>query len=60
MSSKIQLNDYNKRLKKQVLELTKKLDECSKKLWTALNTIDDYKIALEESKRKQRKWYHFY
>ena len=60
MSSKTQLNEYNKNLKRQLSELkreNRKLLLSVKHLKRAVNILND---DLQKSRLRERKWYHFF
>lgn len=60
MSSKEQLTDYIKRLKKENAELKQKNRELSRHNLSLVNKLVYLEKDLEESKRKERKWYHLF
>jgi predicted RNase H-like nuclease (RuvC/YqgF family) len=60
MSSKEQLNDYVKRLKKEIRDLKSENKELNKQCtWLSLK-LEKTERQLEESRSKERKWYHLF
>jgi len=60
MSSKEQLTDYIKRLKKENAELKQKNRELSRHNMSLVNKLIYLEEDLEKSKSKERKWYHLF
>lgn len=60
MSSKEQLTDYIKRLKKENAELRQKNRELSRHNMSLVNKMLYLEEDLQEAKRKERKWYHLF
>jgi len=60
MSSKEQLNDYVKRLKKEIRELKKTNRELNRDLISLSGIIRNLEEDLQESRLKERKWYHLF
>ena len=60
MSSKEQLTDYIKRMKKENAELKQKNRELSRHNMSLVNKLIYLEEDLEKSKSKERKWYHLF
>ena len=60
MSSKEQLTDYIKRLKKEVQNLKSENKELKSMLAQSKKDVQYLFQELQKSHKKERKWYHFF
>ena len=60
MSSKTQLNDYVKRLKKQACDLSSEKEKLIYEVKVLKYQNKLRSEIIEELKKNQRKWYHFF
>lgn len=60
MSSKEQLANYIKCLKKENAELKRSNRELLRRNMSMVNKVLYFEEDLNEAKRKERKWYHFF